>query len=255
MGKERINCTKIHMSELKKTIENAAKERKAYLEKYEKKKEQMNLATQVVLDLLQSEKSVKNDDVKKDPSVSCMGKDWFGGSSDFLSFMKQLIGGSSDKKKKQMILATEFVLDLLQSEKSVKNDDVKKDLSFMRKDWFGGSSERNNGEKYQSLDQDTIWSKIAKFHHVDRPSDYQGGAEFWEKPAFLERKLHEKYGKPSERKTFKHFTVEDLSQILEVLAEKDFVKTEPPYQPKQSNGPKVKYMYSYSEEIPQLVNQ
>ena len=167
--------------------------------------------------------------------------------------MKQLIGGNSDKKKKQMTLATEFVLDLLQSEKSVKNDDVKKDLSFMKKDWFSGSSERKN--EYQSLDQDTIWSKIAKFHHVDRPSDYQGGAEFWEKPAFWERKLHEKYGRPSERKTFKHFTVEDLSHILEVLAEKDFVKTEPPYQPKQSNGPKVKYMYSYSEEIPQLINQ
>merc|ERR1712131_171400 len=100
---ERRNGTKIHMSEPKKTIENAAKERKAYLEKYEKKKEQM----------------------KKD--LSFMRKDWFG-------FMKQLIGGSSDKKKKQMILATEFVLDLLQSEKSVKNDDVKKDLSFMRKD-------------------------------------------------------------------------------------------------------------------------
>ena len=134
-----------------------------------------------------------------------------------------------------MTLATEFVLDLLQSEKSVKNDDVKKDLPFMRKDWFEGSSERKNGrenndiEKYQSLDQDTIWSKIAKFHHVDRPSDYQGGAEFWEKPAFWERKLHEKYGRPSEGMTFKHFRYEDLSQILKVLAEKDFVKTEPPH--------------------------
>jgi len=43
------------MSEPKKTIENAAKERKADLEKYE------------------SEKSVKNDDVKKD--LSCMRMD------------------------------------------------------------------------------------------------------------------------------------------------------------------------------------
>merc|ERR1712131_167836 len=195
-----MKIIKINMSEPEKIIENAAKQRRADLEKYE-----------------------------------------------------------SDKKKKQMTLATEFVLDLLQSEKSVKNDDVKKEkhfLSFMS--CFGGSSEpngpeKNDIEKYQYLDQDTIWSKIAKFHHVDRPSDYQRGAEFWEKSSFWERKLHEKYER-SKRKTFEYFRYEDLSQILKVLAEKDFVKTEPPYQPKQSNGPEVKYMYSYSEEIPQLVN-
>ena len=134
------------------------------------------------------------------------------------------------KKEKQMAVATEFVIDLLASEKNVI--DQKEEYRFMNKNY--------------------IWNKISDFHYEHRPLNRMSRKE----------SVTTKFGN-SKRKyisgaTFKHFTFDDLQTILDVLREGlredgseriQFVETKPKNLG-NTDGTQADYEYRYKMTKP-----
>ena len=93
------------------------------------------------------------------------------------------------KKEKQMAIATEFVIDLLASEKIASEDT----------------------EEYRFMNKNYIWNKIRDFHYEHRPLNRMSRKES------VTAKFLNYKGKYISGVTFKHFKLDDLETILDVL--------------------------------------
>ena len=134
------------------------------------------------------------------------------------------------KKEKQMAVATEFVIDLLASEKNVI--DQKEEYRFMNKNY--------------------IWNKISDFHYENRPLNRMSRKES------VTTKFLRYKGKYISGVTFKHFKFNDLKIILDVLREGlhedgseriQFVETKPKNLG-NTDGTQADYEYRYKMTKP-----
>ena len=118
------------------------------------------------------------------------------------------------KKEKQMAVATEFVIDLLASEK--------------------------NGEEYNFMNKNYIWNKIRDFHYEHRPLNRMS------RKKSVTAKFSISQKKYISGITFKNFKFADLKSILDVLRVdlREFVETSPP-NGSDTNGTRPDYEYRY----------
>ena len=118
------------------------------------------------------------------------------------------------KKEKQMAVATEFVIDLLASEK--------------------------NGEEYNFMNKNYIWNKIRDFHYEHRPLNRMS------RKKSVTAKFSNSRKKYISGITFKHFKFDDLQTILDVLRIdlREFVETNP-QNGSDTNGAQPDYEYRY----------